>query len=78
MDKILLLISFIAAAIFCFTTYHKIFDVTYFGAGGCLKELLWCGIGGIIIASLLQFSTVAQIIGTIVLLALSFGGRKRG
>ena len=46
--------------------YHKIFDVYYFGSGGCLREIIACFFGGVILAGLIiKFWYIGLIIGII-------------
>ena len=48
--------------------YHKIFDVYYFGSGGCLREIVACLIGGFFLAGIIiKFWYIGLIIGAIVI-----------
>ena len=33
--------------------YHSVFDVHYFSSGGCFTEILFCIIGGVLLAALI-------------------------
>jgi len=42
----------IVCAIIVWVIYHNIFDVYYFGASGCLKEIIICLFGGFVLAAI--------------------------
>ena len=75
--NIILGIVCLVSSIFCFITYHKIFDVVYFDLGkGCLSEIIGCVIAGAFLTALIFTLWYIVAIITAILAVVSFTQQK--
>ena len=49
----ILLVVWIFFSVVSWFIYHSIFDVTYFGSGGCVQEISVCCIIGLVITGII-------------------------
>lgn len=62
--------------IIAFIIYHKMFDVYYFGAQGCMNEFFWCLVVGVVLAILTMTCANVVIPIVVILLIISIFSKK--